>query len=95
MFNFLVACIMYLFVGKLLFVDSDSTVPVSHYSMTSEARPFRIPRTKVTRPVYGSANGVWLFLTFLFCCFVFFLNELNTNRGNLVFVILKLIQLYK
>jgi hypothetical protein len=45
----------------------------------------------------GVPDGVWLFLTFLFscCCFVFLLNELNTNRCNLVFVILKSIQLYK
>lgn len=63
---------MYLFVGKLLFVDLKSTVPVSHYFMMSEAHPFLNFKDQGDMIcVWECPISVWLFLTFLpFRCVV-------------------------
>lgn len=49
-----VVCTMYLFVGKLWFVDQKkSTVPVSHYFMMSEAHP------SLNSEDQGESSCVW------------------------------------
>lgn len=53
-----VCCVFHVFICWQTMVcwSKKSTVPVSHYLTMSEAHPFLNPRTKVMRPVYGSAQ---------------------------------------
>lgn len=94
-----VVCTMYLFVGKLWFVDQKRALFLSAtilWCLRHTLSEFRGPRWAVL--CVGVPNSVWLFLTFLpfgCCCFVFLFNELNAIRCNLVFVILRSIRLYK
>lgn len=93
-----VVCFMYLFVGKLWFVDQKRALfPSATIWRCLRHTPFWIQGPRWCDLCMGVPNSVWLFLTFLpFCCrFVFLFNELNTNRCDLVFVILRSIQLYK
>lgn len=94
-----VVCTMYLFVGKLWFVDQKRALFLSAtilWCLRHTLSEFLGPRWAVL--CVGVPNSVWLFLTFLpfgCCCFVFLFNELNAIRCNLVFVILRSIRLYK